>query len=433
MKLCEFQNVEDRQDYMLQRITHDPIVIIGASETAKDFLRKYYKILNIKCVLTNSANEEELVLSENIKYSVQPYSKDMISDEDLIIVCRKDIGSWYSDIKKRLVADGFVCGDNFIIEALARAIIEKKRIFTVLGYCHGLVITQIFKHTSAVNSHLINFYSYLTDIDESSYKYSDIITNIALSNIVVYVPHFGNMPDHQKCLPEYAAENAVRFKYPQLSFRGLSPYKSKDLRAGNQYFNMITSGSGHPPRPFQYSIPCIDRLIEEGKSNEEICSIVLDRNFIPEEEIKKNFNIAMRGLEINESKSNLKIVDYIKENYQHRLMYRDCLHYEYHMYMEIARRMAQTLSLCDTCEIDAVEEEIKHEGRNFIGWLNITEEPILPCVEQALGIEFADDSYKYSVRLGDDHTDLMLDRKEWIELYCECIRAAYVLRKVKII
>lgn len=423
-----FSTVKERQDYVRSQLLKRPIVILGAGETAQQFCSKYYEQLNIRCVLTNYDHEKELRLDNGKILKVEKYSKSLILSDDYIIVCRGDVQNYYKDAHVLLNTDSFAYITNFINFYMAQNLLDNKKILTIIGYCHLIAISQIFSKTKTIpNNYGIHLYSFLTDVSSSSYKYNDVIETVKLSDILICVSHFAQINASDVCYFDLLAKDAIEYKYPNLAFRGLHPYRDNNLRIFNKYLEPLFKGSGHAPRPFQYAEQVLDNLIEEGKSTEEICQLVLADDFLSEKEILRNFKVACKSIEINEQQSDLKISDYIYENYKKKPLYKDCLHYEICMYYEIARRIANKLELCEVDEINEVEKIFDIER------LDISQTPVLPSVAKVLGIEYATDDYQYKLRLGDDRTYINCNREEWIKLYCDCMKAVKTLKDNKIL
>ena len=146
--------------------------------------------------------------------------------------------------------------------------------------------------------------------------------------------------------------------------------------------------------------------------------------------VREAFQILARDGLIQLRKNKAAVVlgvteTYIKEHYQQQHLYKDCLHYQNCMYFEIARRMNQILGLYVEQSINELEQACKDENLNFI---DFTEIPILPCVEKALGITYADDAKQYRVRNFNGTISLMT-RKEWIQAYADYTRSILQVKK----
>lgn len=419
--------VAQRRQRLYDRIANKPVVLVGASKTAAKFCNLFRDKLNISCLLTDNKDEEKITLKSKEVIYAKPYDKDLIKDltknGELIIVCRD--GESYGSTKKLLIKDDFVFGKDFISEAFAETVLYNKKIISIIGYCQLMIFYRILKQVENLSSeYCIKYFSLIHDAKKGTGLFNESICYTHYSDITIYVPHIAQTK--YKATVDYseiAAPDAVKFRYPQLSFRGLHPYKDNDLRTKSF---MTSLNVKWPSRPFQYAEPYLDQLVEEGKTNREILDIVLKDDFIPEKTILKNFKLALRSIQLYEAKSDLVISDYIMDNYKRVMLYKDCLHYENNLYYEIARRIVTALGIC------SAEEITKAEENNEIIHMDITQIPVLPCVAKTLGIEYADDDCEYRFCLPNNEGVITLTRNEWIEEYCDLARAAKVLKKYHI-
>ena len=242
-----------------------------------------------------------------------------------------------------------------------------------------------------------------------------------MSDILCYIPLFAASGKTDIDFLQELASDAITCTFPRLAFRGLHPYKANNLET----FHELSRCNGHVHWPFLYQESIIDELVLAGKSNDEIYQTLMREDLIPEKEIRKNLKLAFKSIQISECHTDIQMLDYIKAHYQQQHLYKDCLHYQNCMYFEIARRMNQILGLYVEQGINELEQACKDENLNFI---DFTEIPILPCVEKALGITYADDAKQYRVRNFNGTISLMT-RKEWIQAYADYTRSILQVKK----
>ena len=428
-RVSERDSAARRQKELYERICGKSVVLMGSGKVAQDFCNLFGDKLHIRCLLTDRNDEKSVMLKNGTRIPAKKYEKSQIQPDDFIILCRREENeSYYTNSQKCLLNDGFAYGRDFVNQALAGAVLNHKTLVSVVGYCQLLIVQNILKTIPAfTNLYFLSYYSMITDVWKNSFRYPESVEFTKLCDILIYVPLFAQPKAIDTRYDELAPPDTVKFRYPTTPFRGLHPYKHSDLREIGFLSAVSASHPPHPPRPFQYAEPYLDDLIAQGKSNAEICDLVLREDFIPEEEIQKNFRLGVRTLQISEAKSDLRISDYVAENCTKRLLYRDCLHYENSLYYEVVRRIAHTLGLC-------AKEDVDHaERQNQAQWMDITEVPILPCVAKALHIDFATDEYLYRLREGSDKTVILVTRRQWIENYCDLARAIKILKDNQII
>lgn len=414
----------ERQAKYYATITSRPIVLLGGGDSAIRFCGNFGELLDIRCVLTNYRSEigREIDIGNGRILKISEYRKEKIQRNDFIIVCRGDIKNYYKDAKEWLEKDGFFYGTDFISMQLAETILNRKKIMTFVGYCQLDVMRDIFCRMEGIfNEYDLRYFRLETHTMKDSYRYSEYVEYVKLSDIFVYTALFSTHGKSDIEYLDFLPEDTKTCSLPRLAFRGLHPYKADNLET----FHELTRYEGHVHWPFLYEEPIIDAMILKGESDEQIYGALMEENLIPVAEIQRNFDIACKAISISEKNTDIKMLDYIRKNYKERMLYRDCLHYQNCMYFEIARRINKKLGLYVGKEIDELEDKLQKEGKQFI---DFTEVPILPCVAKALGIQYATEGKKYRVRNYNGSIREMT-RKEWILSYCEYTRSIMSVKK----
>lgn len=418
----DLRTAAERRTQLYQTLTERPIVLIGGGNNAKAFCEQFDDLLHIRCILSTFPNEKSVCLQNGKSYPVSDYHPSKIMRNDYIILCRGDVQNIYKNDRTRLVQDGFAFRTDFISSRLASAILSHKKLLTIVGYCQMDVIRDIYNRLPEVTEvYDLRFFRLSRDTIRSSYKFEDCLEQVRLSDILCYIPLFAASGKTDIDFLQELASDAITCTFPRLAFRGLHPYKANNLET----FHELTRCNGHVHWPFLYQESIIDDLVLAGKSNDEIYQTLMREDLIPEKEIRKNLKLAFKSIQISECHTDIQMLDYIKEHYQQQHLYKDCLHYQNCMYFEIARRMNQILGLYVEQGINELEQACKDENLNFI---DFTEIPILPCVEKALGITYADDAKQYRVRNFNGTISLMT-RKEWIQAYADYTRSILQVKK----
>lgn len=410
---------QKKKNVLVEKIKSKPIVLIGGIEIINKFYKKFENVIHVKCVMLTEKTENESLLADKLKPLYSVYSLKNISADDYIICCCSENN--YRDLILKL-RNEFEYGKKYINYRLAQSLLDNKIIIMFLGYCQLDVIRDILSRIDSIKRSCDLYYFRLNTntVSESPY-FNDYIMNVMLCDILFYVPLFVQRGKTELNFMKYISENCKMYSFPRLAFRGLHPYKKENLET----FNELTRIKDHVHWPFLYEEQYLDTLILEGRPNNEIYETVIKDDFISEVSIRRNLKLAFKMIEISEINTDLKMLDYIKENYQKKLLYRDGLHYQNCMYFEIVRRINKSMNLCREDEIDELEEKIKESRYEFI---DFTEIPVLPCVAKALKLEYIDENCLYRVR-NYDGTIQKMNIKEWIYSYCDYVRSVINIKK----
>ena len=117
-------------------------------------------------------------------------------------------------------------------------------------------------------------------------------------------------------------------------------------------------------------------LLEKGYVLEEIIHEIQKEDLLSEQEIKANFDLYMSKIQEREKLWDIKIYDFIIDNYKKYLLFYDSGHPTNIIIKEIVR---QILNRFD------IYEELYDDG---ISCMDTYEEWILPCVKKSLQLEY---------------------------------------------
>ena len=406
------------------------IVLLGTPERCAVFYSSYKEKLHIRAILSKSSGIYE---DKGIRFEYAKYNKELIQTHDYIVIC-SPVKIWfdeeYEHWKKILRRDGFTHFQQYIRQGVARGILQGRKLWIWLGYCQVDQLRFIFNELGSVKKKYFFVGMRMgKDTIKDSYKYDDTIDLLRISDICCYTSWiFG------KNLVEFDIESVVSSQtrmvsLPRIAFRGLYPYKDHDIDTHHKY-----TFDGELHWPFSYAENAIDELIIKGLSDDEIVNEIMKEDFYDESTIIKNYKLAIKSIKLSEANTSIKFSDYIEQNITKQSLYKDGLHYQNHMYFELARRISFVLGLDCTEEINSLEIKKNAEGVQYI---DFTEIPVLPCVAKTLGLKYIDDSTKYRVKFtpngkyrGTDYYIKQVTISEWIYMYCEYTRAHMSLKKI---
>ncbi len=415
-----------------KRLMDRNIVLLGGTKECINFYRKYHEFLHIHRLFSVDEAKVQKIEIDNKIVLISPYINNCLEKEDYVIVCekvkiRKD--EKYRNIKEKLKKAEKIFIEDFIRSDIAEMILDKKKLWLWFGYCQiDTLRNDIFSNLSSINSDFIlTSFRYGLDTMVDSYKYEDCIELLKICDVLLYIPVVINQGKLDFSFDNLIPKKTVKITLPRIAFRGYYPYRDSDLEVFYKY-----SIDGKLHWPFAYQEKIIDELILAGKKDDEIYQELMREDLIPENVIQKNLKLAFKFIEISEKATDIKILDFIKENLQKRLLYRDGLHYQNFMYFEIARRIVRKMDIDCEDEINELEKNIEKKKKQLIDY---TEVPILPCVVKSLKLDFVTDDTLWRVRTTEKGawrgSVIMktMSRKEWIYSYIEYTRACMNIQK----
>lgn len=419
-------NKEIIEDYL----TYRNIVLFGGSEECINFYKKYNKQIYIHKIFSDDGSEfVDEIDGRTVK--VESFKKEKLEENDYIVICRQAkvrLDEKYKAAKDLIKKTGRVITKDFLRADVAEMILSKKKLWVWFGYCQLETLRNdvLSAIPQVTENYVMAGFRYELNTTKKSYKYEDCVELLKLCDILMYVPLVVTQDKMDFTFDELAPLDAKRVTIPRIPFRGYYPWRNSNLETFHKF-----SVDGKLHWPFAYEEKIIDDLVLAGKSDDEIYEELMREDLIAPEVIKKNLKLAFKFIEISESTTDIKMLDFIKENFKKRLVYRDGLHYQNFMYFEMARQMCKILNIDCEQEIAEVEKRISEKGRQLIDY---TEVPILPCVVKALELDFITDDTLYRVRTtekgawrGTKAYIKKMNRKDWIYAYAKYTRACITL------
>lgn len=416
------RRAEENKDIIRDKIVNSNVTLIGEAKCIEDFYVQHCTKLNIKQIIVT----EELA-EVNSCLNMQEYKEGVINDNTFYILCVKvktrGDGS-YKKVKNIMDSCNLRIMQNYIRSDVAEAVLNKKRIFIWYGYCQVQMLgMEIFKKVLE-NAECFHF-RYELDTLPKSYKYEDGIELLKICDYLFYVPIIFNNDKINYKFDDYLPLEAKRLRIPRMPFMGLYSYKTNSFESFHKY-----SLDKKLHWPFAYEESIMDKYILAGKDNEYIYSELMRPDLIDKKIIERQLKFNFKNLEIAEGQADIKISDYLKENYKERKCYRDGLHYQNFIYFELARRISDKLGLNSIDKINELEKNIKYQIIDY------TEIPVLQCVADVLGIKWVNDDTTYRVKFTEKGAwrgkanVKIVNRKEWIYMYCDYTRANITLMKM---
>ena len=141
----------------------------------------------------------------------------------------------------------------------------------------------------------------------------------------------------------------------------------------------------------------IEKLIESGKSKREIIDIISDADYFDREQVLQNHSQTMTRAYFWDRIADIKIADFIEENYQTIKLYCDRGHLHYNLLKEYVRRFLTALQ-----EEECIEQCEKIDWEAFETGLSApTDSLIYPSTAKILGLGFVNENTLYRFQLAD--------------------------------
>lgn len=238
------------------------------------------------------------------------------------------------------------------------------------GGCHGAALRRIFERFGDGLTHV----DHLTNFQLIRKNLPVPYEQFTAFDVVVFSP-IRNKADYNTVhLEEYLSSKGVRFiKFPWLQWEGYFPGMS---RVSFPWY------SGWWPT-------ALEAAGEQFPTFEEFRAAVYDGSVLHQEALR-HFDLTTQKLRIAEEDCDVRVVDFILENFRNRRMFLTPDHAGVELYKHVASQIAQKIG----CTLDPAFLESTVETQAGINF------PVLPAVRRALGIGFPGGEFECNLFFG---------------------------------
>lgn len=159
-------------------------------------------------------------------------------------------------------------------------------------------------------------------------------------------------------------------------------------------------------KDFPYTDGIVHKLIEEGKTADEIIEIINDTSMMSKEEVLEKCEKSIDNLRQREKYVDVPIVDYIEMHYKEEQLFYTYNHPKNIVIYEYVKRILTELGIED------VDEFTRDELNMAFGTLRINNFPVFPCVVNALELE----KYEMKTRISHVSTEF-ISMNEYVREY----------------
>ncbi len=395
---------------LIERIEGKRLIIYGTGNTGTNFYRTNKMKLNLK-LCTSS---DKLIIPIDGLDVIERTELDR--ETDFVIIC----SVYHQEIKNRLTFEGweqginYLCHDEFIKQYDAEA--EHKTVMVVIGQCHLDRIRMAFGDL-AVSEHYAVWFFNEREVCVSGDMFNyfkvrecvDVLrrAHILLKPSVVTSSRVKDFEYFMECLPPKC--RIISFSLPMLGSYWPQD-RGKETTIGKYY---VTHQNIKIPAYVERDY-IIENLIDEGKSTAEIIKYISDDKFFSKEEVIRNHQQTLKRGYFQDRLSEVKITDYIEENYNKKRLFYDRGHFGEDILKVYLARLLERLG--------EPEQKQEMDALDLSRYFGINEAPIYPSTAHILNLEFVNGNTLLQMQLVDGVT--MVTFTDYMERMIEYYKAA---------
>lgn len=371
------------------------IWIFGAGNNGKAFYTEHCKELNIVGFISNYS-EEKLCLDLPVS---RP--EDIVEKENtFIIICSEA----ETQMSSQLLDIGLVAGKNFTVPRWLQ-----KKLLVGWGSCQVYSIYDMLLKNPSFEKEYDRIFVFDSRLQECNHADKQrIYTYGQVCDVLFY--NSEGMLDGNKAIVDRFYKGAVVHSIPFYCFRGQLMQATEDCSKYSVRYENIKSHFAY----WFIGDEEIEKLLEQGKTKEEILKTVVKIDYWSKEEIEKKWILEKRRVALLDKLSSLKVSGFLNEHYKELIVFKDGIHFCKELCVELSNQLAKLL---DVEEMDSdfskkVIEACSAEEKNTL--------PIYPAVLQTLEMDEQYKDIKYTfVHSNGDTEKLSFD--EYTERYIDYV------------
>lgn len=403
---------EQIKEISKENLLNKNIILFGVGDAAEKFYQQNKQRLNIVHCVSNLKKDwgKHIFLDE---LDVKEFSKEDIGANDYLVICGEDI---FHQVEMQLIDYGFCMYEHYIESTIANCFLENKMIALFRGSC---ILRDIYE-CIATSRIFAEQYASIFTMDNTATSKFDNNTLYYISQICdVYIYSYRMLRrDEIYLLNNELPDGCKVISVSNISFPGYWPQADSEIRNTNKY--LIHPYNSKRDLVFYHVMyrledVNINRLVDEGKDFEEIYSLISSEDYYDEKTVKRNLKVAFKSVQIAEQFADIKVMDFIKENYGKRKVFQNFAHMHKCVVWAYIRKLYEKLQLpIDECdELEALSPNYIHHGGDI---------PIYPSVAKALELSWYDEDMEYEIMTY--HGVEKMTFKEYVRQYVEYIKRA---------
>ena len=405
----------------LKKITENKsIIIYGTGNTGKEFYNKYKDKLNmVGC----TCSEKKVNPIENLI----PMSCEKIDKENtLLIIC----SIYYEEIRKNLILSGWSQNINFIrwdlFDKLYQAEENERQIIVAVGQCEIREICEVFQKIKSFKQKYEVFYFDERKVCSHGDKF-DLIENYDCCFILEKALFFirpSVMTPKSVCGFAYLEKKInIICKVIKISLFIFDSYWPQDIAKEREINKYYLIKPNTKLSAFVENDRIITNMLDAGLSTIQIKETIMRDDFFEKEAVLDNHNLTIKRIRLSDKISDIKMYDFVVQNYNHKKLFCDRGHFNDNMLREYVRKILIYLE-----ESKCIKELDSLNIYNI--FYNINELPIYPSTCKILGLEWIDSNSLYTMNINnnikkvtfEEYLDIML---EYYSLTSKIINMCY--------
>ncbi len=204
--------------------------------------------------------------------------------------------------------------------------------------------------------------------------------------------------------------NCQTIKIPTYSYRGCFPQTNPHIQ-GKGYYDIIAETFNS----FHREDLLVNRMIQEGKTEDDVVSEVLSGTCFSAESILRENEIALKQIELMDRASDVSIGVYVRANYQKIRLFKDPVHMENNLVWFVAEQLLKIMGYIQKTPMPI--------------WTihYFTELPIYPEVVNVLRLEWPEEDFRPDIRLAEGMINT--NTEEFFRRYYRFAGSAEMIRK----
>lgn len=342
---------------------------------------------------------ETVLPDTRIEIGTQDEVPSVAEDGYLVVFCLKDAAQNQSLGYRMNLEFGRQYVDVACLEMYLNKTYAGKRLMVAYGNC------QVHDICDALAEIAEEDYQYeyinMTDLVSWKEKRLDILSEICDFFVYTKAPMDTRYRNGSSYI-EKRNSKCIRQAIPCYEFRGYFPQTHMNVLLRSKFDILREMYS-----PFQREDVEVTGLLN-SKDDREIIAAIKEEGYFRESQVKKNLIISLKQLEIIDKLSDIKIYEFVRDNYQFVRLFKDPCHFSDELVYFMARQLGKQLSVKVRT---ATEQKEIHP---------FTEIPIYPSVKKILNLKFGGAESEYELRMVDGRIRVSFD--EFYEKYIEYAR-----------
>lgn len=327
-----------KKESLLKYIRDKKVIVFGTGERGNRFYEKYKDTIDIVYATSNLDNKTIGNL-ERIEWK-------NITGEDkyLLVICSVA----ENDIAYQLMLYGLVYGKDFITQNVVEVLLDGKKLVLFVGQCELEIVNDILNGISEFKDKYVGIcyreYDVLGIGERTPKLQISFMVNfvIGLADYYVYPANLSKERlEYYEMLLGKTAPYCKTCSVPLTTFEAYWPQDSKNYYEMPPLYKRDSSGA----LPFGGRRDNnLELAVYDGTVQKTIDEILKD-DFYTDDTINKLFSKTIRKYKVLEKKSDIKISDFLEENYRKRRVFLDRGHACDFILKEYAKRIVTYLDI----------------------------------------------------------------------------------------